>query len=248
MAPGHVRTAFAISLLLHGAVLLLPIPDIEAPDATDARRLPEHVDLILLPDPHSAQAPAAPAARTPAPALADAPAPAPPRARPHARTPRALTPRPRPRPDEITALPVEADGPAAPGAAPPGVERFIPGPADVGSLLPADLLGAPAAAPAARFDPDAYATRIRARIDAHKRYPARARRRGLEGVATVIVTLSSAGHLAAPPRLARTSGVAALDREALRMARAAAPYPPPAGARATPLVLRVPVRFSLTAP
>lgn len=108
--------------------------------------------------------------------------------------------------------------------------------------------GAPPAAPAAPpVDLRAYADAIRRRIDAEKQYPARARRLGLQGVATVLVAVDSRGRLVRPPRLARTSGVAALDHEALRMVQAAAPFTPPAGVAPTtgPLEVQVPVRFSL---
>jgi protein TonB len=149
-------------------------------------------------------------------------------------------------------LPTEAEAGAEPGdlaSRLPGNARAISGPVLSVPALPGPVrAGAPPSAPVAPdFDVRAYADSIRRRIDAEKQYPARARRLGLQGVATVLVTVDSRGRLVRPPRLARTSGVAALDHEALRMVQAAAPFTPPAGAApaTTPLEVQVPVRFSL---
>ena len=105
---------------------------------------------------------------------------------------------------------------------------------------------APVVPPPPPWNAHAYGNRVRQRIEAHQRYPARARRQSQEGEPLIAVTVRADGHLAAPPRLVRSSGVAALDREALRMARAAAPFPPPAAS--APVVIQVPVRFSLAEP
>ena len=145
-------------------------------------------------------------------------------------------------------IPIEAEAGAL--ASPQSASaRTIPGPGSAVPALPGPLqAGAPPSAPASPpFDARAYADSIRRRIDAEKQYPARARRLGLQGVATILVAVDSRGRLIRPPRLAHTSGVAALDHEALRMVQAAAPFTPPAGAapHATPLEVQVPVRFSL---
>lgn len=96
-------------------------------------------------------------------------------------------------------------------------------------------------------DEHAYGDLVRRRIDSHKRYPRRARQLGQEGEVVLALALHADGSLAAPPRLLRSSGTAALDQEALRMARAAAPFPPRPGTRGHELVVHVPVQFSLHA-
>lgn len=261
-----------LSALAHGALLLAPIPDpssLVPPDAAPAPAL-VWMQIVTPARPAASLQPAAPAPVSvpaapapPAPARSASPAPpAPPapstgtkiraRAFPEARAhAAAVSPAVLGHPEaallELPERDDAADGPAVPAGA-----RAIPGPAAPGSLLPGPVApggqpSGPVSAPAPAFDARAYGEHIRRRIDAHKHYPARARRLGLEGVATVIVAVDGRGHLARAPRIARSSGVAALDDEALRMARAAAPFPPLAGAdaRPAPLVVHVPVRFSL---
>jgi periplasmic protein TonB len=242
-----------VSALVHGALLLAPMPrpsPLAPPDAA-----PPLVWMqVIAPVRPGAPARTAESPRATAPAAPTAPTPASltkirARAFPDARmraapaSPAALAPA------EAVAIELPRGDGGGAGARPSG---HIPGLAAPGSLLP----GPPAPAghasvippgPAPAFDARAYGELVRRRIDAHKQYPARARRLGLEGVATVIVAVDARGHLARPPRVARSSGVAALDDEALRMARAAAPFPLPVveDARPTPLVVHVPVRFSL---
>lgn len=57
----------------------------------------------------------------------------------------------------------------------------------------------------------------------------------------LVLALAPDGSLQAPPRVHRSSGHPALDEEAVRMARAAAPFRAPGRA----LGLAVPVRFAL---
>jgi protein TonB len=255
-----------ISALVHGALLLAPIPHPRTPASPDAAPAPALVWMqIAAPAPPGASPPAAASPRA-AEAIAVPAAPAAPeapatrtkiraRAFPDARVraahaaPAALA---HAEAAAIELPPGDDDGDAGGGGTGPAGPRsgHIPGPAAPGPLLPGPLAGHAsvlAPAPAPPFDAHAYGEHVRRRIDAHKHYPPRARRLGLEGVATVIVAVDARGHLARPPRIARSSGVAALDDEALRMARAAAPFPPPAGAdaRPAPLVVHVPVRFSL---
>ena len=89
-----------------------------------------------------------------------------------------------------------------------------------------------------------YAAEVRRRMESHKRYPRRALAAGASGTARVRLAIDARGHLARSARLASSAGDDALDAEALRMARAAAPFPaPPDDARA-PLEIVVPVRFA----
>lgn len=92
-------------------------------------------------------------------------------------------------------------------------------------------------------DPLAYGRLVRSLIEAEKRYPLRARRSGQEGVVTIVVRIGPDGRLLAAPRIAESSGVASLDREALGMARRASPFP--ASPAWNGLEIAVPVRFSL---
>ena len=113
------------------------------------------------------------------------------------------------------------------------------------TALPEALTTAPPPAPTPlpAVDMAAYAATIRSQVDRKKRYPRRAQRLGTSGVATITVTIDSAGKLTAPPHLTTSSGSDLLDREAVRMATAAAPFPrPPSGAPAT---IVIPVRFAI---
>lgn len=243
----------AISALVHGALLLAPVPhpSTQTPDAAHAPALVWMQIVAPAPSvpraaasPPTAEAlalPAAPPTRTNIRARAFSEA----RARAAPASPAALVPA------ESAAIELpQGDASGAAGPATALASGHIPGLAGPGSLLsgPPALAGHPSAQSSApAFDPRAYGEHIRRRIDAHKRYPARARRLGLEGMATVVVTVDARGHLARPPRIVRSSGVAALDDEALRMALAAAPFPPMAvaDARPSPLEVHVPVSFSL---
>ncbi|MCB9987953.1 MAG: energy transducer TonB [Rhodospirillales bacterium] len=80
-------------------------------------------------------------------------------------------------------------------------------------------------------------------IEEHKYYPVAARRRGLEGEATVAFSMDPAGNLQ-HARVIKTSGQHILDNAALVTIRQASPYPPPPQtleARA----FELPIHFSL---
>ena len=63
-------------------------------------------------------------------------------------------------------------------------------------------------------------------LERHKRYPSRAKRRRQEGVVSVRLTLTRDGYVL-ERRIAVSSGVAALDAEALALINRAQPLPPP---------------------
>jgi TonB family protein len=259
-----------LSLLVHG-VLLLALRAAPALRPAETPPAPSLVWMQLAPAPAgpgrlaAVPVPAAPAApavppAVPAtapvapPAVPSVPGPASASVRGSGQPARARQAAPAPRvpaaadePGAGVEIPVEAEGGTAVSPA-PGGERALSGPGLSVPVVPGPVqAGAPPPAPVSpRFDVRAYADLVRRRIDAEKQYPARARRLGLQGVATVLVAVDTRGRLVRPPRLARTSGVAALDDEALRMVQAAAPFPPPAGASLTaPVEVQVPVRFSL---
>ncbi len=139
--------------------------------------------------------------------------------------------------------PVDADAPAA-------ANPSLGAPAATG--LP--TVGAPPATPAAdrgaaNRSSDGgralarYAAEVRRRMESHKRYPRRALASGASGTARVRLTIDARGRLAGSAHLAGSAGDDALDAEALRMARAAAPFPAPPEDAPAPLEIVVPVRF-----
>jgi protein TonB len=156
--------------------------------------------------------------------------------------------RPQPSPDEaapappIPTEPVESELEVASMAIP------------ISAPLPAGLISeAPPAPPAPATagegpndDLEEYAALVRAAVLEHKRYPRAARALRRQGVARVLVTVFRDGRLARSPEVARSSGWPSLDREALRMVRAAAPFPPmPASHTKAHLAMRLLIRFSL---
>ncbi len=83
---------------------------------------------------------------------------------------------------------------------------------------------------------------IAAHLNQHKRYPGSG-----AGISTITFSIDRSGKVLSA-RLLRSSGNAALDAEAVAMARRASPLPkPPAGIAGDNLNLTVPVRFSQTA-
>jgi protein TonB len=95
-------------------------------------------------------------------------------------------------------------------------------------------------------DLEAYGTDLSRAITAHRRYPPQARRLRLEGTVLVEVSVSRDGSLVGNPVVSRSSGHAVLDEEALRMVRAAAPFPAlPAGIPGPTAQFVLPVRFGI---
>lgn len=89
----------------------------------------------------------------------------------------------------------------------------------------------------------AYSRRLISHVERHKRYPRQAARQELAGAASLSITIDRRGRLAGA-RLARGSGHAVLDEEALAVARRAAPYPrPPEGIGGNTLSFSVTLRF-----
>jgi TonB family protein len=115
-------------------------------------------------------------------------------------------------PFAVAARPVvaTAPGPVVAAAADPSAELSpVPGPA----MLAAGPVALAAAPPAALFIPPAFVARV------EPLYPERARRAGVEGVATVRVQLDPAGVVVAV-ELVQASGSRLLDDAALAAARA----------------------------
>jgi|GEM_PF-1768387 len=79
-----------------------------------------------------------------------------------------------------------------------------------------------------------------------KNYPYMARRLGQEGKVLLLIQISREGKLLGAPRILRSSGHDLLDQEAVRMVRAASPWPiMPDGFQGKLKRFRVPVRFAL---
>lgn len=83
---------------------------------------------------------------------------------------------------------------------------------------------------------------VAAHLARYKQYPAEARNRGEQGVATLAFSLDGSGRVTSS-RLVRTSGIASIDREVQAMAQRASPFPPPPSGR--PMSFTVPVNFRI---
>jgi len=77
-----------------------------------------------------------------------------------------------------------------------------------------------------------------------RRYPAEARNGHQQGVATVRVTIGGDGHVLGR-ELLKSSGHRLLDREAVEMMGRSDPFPKPPPGVPTPVVLNVPVNFTI---
>ncbi|WOF73008.1 energy transducer TonB [Parvibaculaceae bacterium PLY_AMNH_Bact1] len=79
----------------------------------------------------------------------------------------------------------------------------------------------------------------------HKRYPRSARRRNLEGTATLSFTMNASGNVLRY-EVVRSSGYDVLDREVVNMLQRAEPLPAlPRGLRRTSMDITIPIRFEL---
>jgi len=97
-------------------------------------------------------------------------------------------------------------------------------------------------APGAEYGP--YLTRLRQRVQVSLRYPAAARRRGLQGIVALEIVIRPDGTLDAVV-LADSSAHGLLDEAALETVRRLAPEPFPAGVAPRLLRVRLPVVFTL---
>lgn len=97
------------------------------------------------------------------------------------------------------------------------------------------------------FDPKAYQSTVYERVNKHKRYPRRAEVMGAQGRVNLVLRITESGQLAAPPKIVgKGTGHKDLDEEAIRMAKAAAPFPLPKGdVRAYPVNVVVIIEFKL---
>ena len=89
-----------------------------------------------------------------------------------------------------------------------------------------------------------YYARIRQRIQESLRYPAFARKRGLEGTVQLEIGIAADGVFAAVSIIGSSSHDL-LDRAAVEAARSVRRIPFPAGLPGRPLTVRLPVVFAL---
>ena len=89
-----------------------------------------------------------------------------------------------------------------------------------------------------------YAGQLAAHIARFKQYPAAARASGSRGVARVSYTVSRSGQVLAA-HLAGSSGIAALDQEAVAAVRRAQPLPPIPANLSQPQTFTSPIAFSI---
>ena len=199
--------------------------------------LPPPVDLppLLLDLPPAPEPVAAPPPPTTTP---PPPMPKPRPARPIASV-RAEPPRPAPtrlKPSEAPPLSIPGPIAAVPEALPP----------ETSDAAPAAAPDAPAPTPAPRHEaPPNWISKVLGRLERFKRYPATARADRLEGVPLARITIDRSGHVLSVT-LARSSGIPALDEEAIRLPGRADPLPPPPEELSgNPIELLLPVRFSV---
>ncbi len=109
---------------------------------------------------------------------------------------------------------------------------------------PAPETAAPVRGGAPRIEPS-WESRLFRKLQQAKRYPSEARARDEQGVVTLTFSIDRNGHVTAR-RVAKGSGYAALDDEAMALVMRAQPMPafPPSMTEAE-ISLTVPIRFSL---
>jgi len=96
------------------------------------------------------------------------------------------------------------------------------------------------------YDLSRYGDGVHGALLAKRRYPEEARDLELEGEVVVAITVDRTGRLAGPARIAKSSGHKCLDREALRMVAAAAPFAAlPDECQRRTAEFTVPIRFEL---
>ena len=158
-------------------------------------------------------------------------------------------PKPTPKPPEVK--PAEPPTPpvSAPMAAPAEMRSATPsvGAGGSGSSISVAGLGpgaggAPSGnAPGGSEDPiEVYKALVRARIEAERRYSPMARRRGLEGVVNVRLSVGPSGAIS--KMLVEGGAPLLLAKSTQEAVERAGPFPPPPAGLG---VLRIPVRYRL---
>lgn len=228
-----MRRATGISISLHGAALatLLAATVSAPPPPPTPLAPPKPITVALAPLPTRKPPPAPAAVKPPEPQ----PVPRPPQPQPKPkRPPQPVKPATRPAPATVAPIP------AAPLLA------AEPAPASPAPAAP-DAPPAPAAPPAIQSaGPDtSWLGAVRAQLEAVKRYPSAAARRGEQGVATIRLEIAPDGRILSVS-LSAGSGSRLLDREALDLPERIPSLPPmPDSMGRTPITLVVPISFAL---
>ncbi len=251
------------SVAMHLAIAVLLAGRTLESSAVAATAEPMQVQLVARAAPRPVPAPPVVAAPPP-PETRPAPEPAPPpklRARRSAPKP---APRPVPRvepappPVEVSEAPVpEEPTPLEPSEPLDSAESTdatepVDSTEPAEPTLPAEAVQVAAVAPSIpapspdqiRDEIAAYAARVRAQVAERKKYPRRARRRGMEGLVYARIEIGPWGEIVS---LELEAGAPALLARAARAAvESAAPFPPPPPALSS--ALRLPIRYSLADP
>jgi len=173
-------------------------------------------------------------------------------------TPEVDVPLPAPRPEVAEVAEVKADEKVEAKSRKPETEtraapkKKAPAAKKSAAATKADTPSPKAAAPkridtvaAPKVSPAKWHSRVLSWLNRHKRYPASARSRKQEGMVQVAFTVDKGGRVTSS-RVARSSGIPALDQAALEMVRRASPVPaPPPEIATSSMKLAVPVDFSL---
>lgn len=134
---------------------------------------------------------------------------------------------------------------AMPDRQPEPPQRPAPSAAPAAQTTAPPARPSPLAPSASNGTPD-WRGQVLARLDQAKRYPAAAQIRRQQGVPYIRITMDRQGRVL-NARLERSSGIPALDQEALSIPRRAQPLPaPPAEVPGDPIELVTPVEFFIT--
>jgi len=139
----------------------------------------------------------------------------------------------------------EAAQAAAPGSPDDSAAASAPTAAQGGDAQDSDAVAAGETPGAPGGDPAAvarYAAEVQRLLARHKRYPAQARARRIEGAGVLAFAVGADGAVRAA-RVARSAGHPLLDAEIVAMLRRAGKLPPPP--QGQPLKLTAPVTFRL---
>ena len=143
------------------------------------------------------------------------------------------------------ALTLPPDPPRIEATAPPAPETTAPQAiaAPVAAVTAAPVASVPTASSSTALPQ--WSSRIAVLLERNKRYPATARARREEGTTHVAFVLDRQGRLLSS-RIEQSSGIPALDQEALDLLRRAQPFPAlPAEFADAQISLTVPIKFAL---
>lgn len=235
--------AGGIAALCHLPLLLL---ELDLPEPPAIEELALDLETFLPPEPEDAPEPETPP---------EPPPPEPPPPEPE------TNPEPPPEPEEpppdeppvedIAPLPAPAPtADPAPDDTPTPTSPTVPVTAEPSDTPPLPKPPPPPPPPPKTpFDPRAYRNRAFSLVDRHKRYPRKARVLGLEGTVKLLLYVGESGELMREPKVHQSSGHEPLDEEAVRMVKAAAPFPKPEGEISrVPILVPLTITFSLQDP